>query len=267
MKSLMRRIEPIGLFGCVVARRKGAIFAPILAPNINPTPLNKMPRQSTARSFVFERTAAELRIEQRQETAKCLLVTAMRCRRQKEQVSARIFRNLPKQLKSLLTPEVGADTGVCLIHDHERRTCASEAVAPLFGLNVIQANDGEWVRLEESLRLCQSPFKPSGRGCCDCYSVKIKLAMQLASPLLNQMWRTQDGEPIYLSTIDELTQNEARLYGLTDTYVIRNHQPHRLLAEGHEQWNQLIGAGIKRNPCSRAEWSRPSAKRQAQCFA
>jgi hypothetical protein len=63
MKSLMRRIEPVGLFCCVVARGKGAIFAPILASNIDSTPLNKMPCQSTARRFVFERTAAELRIE------------------------------------------------------------------------------------------------------------------------------------------------------------------------------------------------------------
>jgi hypothetical protein len=84
--------------------------------------------------------------------------------------------------------------------------------------------------------------------------------VQLSSPLFNQMWRTQDGEPVNLSTIDKLTQNEARLYSFTDTYVIRNHEPDRLLAEGHEQWNQLVGAGIKRNACSRAEWSRPSAK-------
>jgi hypothetical protein len=126
---------------------------------------------------------------------------------------------------------------VRLIDDHERRTCAPEAITSLFGLDVIQANDGEWVRLEESLRLCQSPFKPSGRGRRDCHSVKIKLAVQLSSPLFNEMWRTQDGEPVNLSAIDEFTQNEARLYRFTDTYVIRNHQPDRLLAEGHEQWN------------------------------
>jgi hypothetical protein len=58
--------------------------------------------------------------------------------------------------------------------------------------------------------------------------------MQFSSPLFNQMWRTQHSEPVNFSTIDELTQNEARLYGLTNTYVVRNHQPNRLLAERHE---------------------------------
>jgi hypothetical protein len=145
-------------------------------------------------------------------------------------MSVRIFRNLPKQLKSLLTPEVSPNAGMRFVDDHERRTRASEAVSSLFGLDVVQANDGECVRLKERLRLCQSPFKPSGRSRCDRNSVKVELAVQLSCPLLNQMWRTQDGKPINLSTIDKLTQNKASLYCLSDTYVIRNHEADRLLA-------------------------------------
>ena len=71
-----------------------------------------MPRQSTTRSFVFQRTAAELRIEQRQETAKCLLGTAMRRCRQKEQV---VDLDLPQfsEATQIAAAAEGAPTQEC----------------------------------------------------------------------------------------------------------------------------------------------------------
>jgi hypothetical protein len=78
--------------------------------------------------------------------------------------------------------------------------------------------------------------------------------------------RAKDREAIHFATVNQLTQYQAGLNGLSNSDVISNHQPHSGKAEGHEQWDQLIGAGLEGHPRSRTEWSRTAAQRKPQGF-
>ena len=111
-----------------------------------------MPGEPDARGFVFESPAGEARIEQASNRSKAassplcgVAVSNIRWR------SVSSVKSL-QQFKPLLAPLMSTDAGVSFVHDYEVRAGASEALAALVCLDVVEADHGEGVSLKEGLR-------------------------------------------------------------------------------------------------------------------
>ena len=76
-------------------------------------------------------------------------------------------------------------------------------------------------------------------------------------PLLAEMRRADDREALDLATIEQLAGDQPGLDGLADADVVGDQEPHRLLAERHQERHQLVGARLDAEIAEGAE--RPGA--------
>jgi hypothetical protein len=150
-----------------------------------------------------------------------------------------------QKFKPLLASQMCSYTGMCLVYDDELGASACETLAALLGLYIVKANNGIRVRPKQRLRCCECSFKSSGRRGSDSNGINVELGTKLRRPLIDKLRRTKDREAIHFATVDQLTQYQAGLNGLSNSDVIGNHQPHSGKAEGHEQRDQLIGSGLE----------------------
>jgi hypothetical protein len=91
------------------------------------------------------------------------------------------------------------------IDDNEIRAGACEALPTPFGLDVVKADDREWVSVEQGLSEGQAAFQPAGGTRCDGDSFDPETRLEFPNPLLNQMRRAENGERVDLSPIHQLT--------------------------------------------------------------
>jgi hypothetical protein len=169
-----------------------------------------------------------------------------------------------QKFEPLLASQVGSHTGMGLVYDDELGASASETLATLFGLYIVKADNGIRVRPKQRLRCRERSFKSGSRRRGDSNGIYVEFPAKFRRPLIDKLRRTKDRETLYLSTVDQLTQYEAGLNGLSNSHIIGNHQAHCGNAEGHEQRNQLIGARLESYTRGRAEWSCAAAQRKPQ---
>ena len=78
------------------------------------------------------------------------------------------------------------------------------------------------------------------------------------------MRRAEDGEGINLAPVHKFTQNEASFDRFSDADIISDQKARDLQAKRHQQWNELIGSGLKGQLCGRSERTCAAPQRQAQ---
>ena len=52
-----------------------------------------------------------------------------------------------------------------------------------------------------------------------------------------------------IALLQQLGRGQTRLDGLTDAHVVGDQQPDRVLPQRHQQRDELVGAGLHREPC------------------
>jgi hypothetical protein len=72
----------------------------------------------------------------------------------------------------------------------------------------------------------------------------MKLVPQLGLPLIHQVWRTNHGKAGRLTPVAKFTRDERGFNGLADTNIVGDEQPDGILAQGHQERDQLIGTRL-----------------------
>ena len=88
-----------------------------------------------------------------------------------------------------------------------------------------------------------------------------ELAGQLLLPLLGERGAAQHGQAARVALLQQLGRDQAGLDGLADADVVGDQQPDRVLPQRHQQRDELVGAGLDREPGQRPE--RPGAGAEA----
>ena len=211
--------EIVSAFCCLVSR-EDALFAPVPPGDVNAPPLHKMSSKADPCSFALERSLGEFLIEQAQQAIECSLVAAVRRCRKEKQMTLWVFRQPLQQLEPLLTGLVRADAGMGLVDCDKSRTGPRKGVAAPVGLDVVKANHGIGVRVEQRLGRRQPAFEPGCGGGSNRGRVNVKLCFELAGPQLDQMRRAQDREAVGLTSVDQLAQDQPSLYRLADADIV-----------------------------------------------
>jgi hypothetical protein len=151
--------------------RECAIFSPISASDVNALALDQVTRKSNPGRFIVQSTKHEAWIEQPKKSIKCGLIAAVRSGSQEDHVAFRVRSQTPEELKSLLTSLVSAYASVSFVDHHKAWASTSEAVSALVRLNVIEADNREWVGVEQGLGCWEVALKASCRASGDRHSV------------------------------------------------------------------------------------------------
>jgi hypothetical protein len=101
-----------------------------------------------------------------------------------------------------------------------------KGLAPPLGLDVVQADDGEWVGIEQRGARRQVTLQPVGGVGADHDGVDVEALGELALPLLAQVGRAQHGHALDFAAVEQLACNQCAFDGLADTDVVGDQQPH-----------------------------------------
>ena len=191
----------------------------------------------------------------------------MRCGRQQDQPPFRLAGQPPEQSEPLLPALVSAHAGMCLVHDSEVRAGSRKPLPPLFGLDVIEADYGMGVGVEQRLRHRQTALQARGRTRGDRCRVDAEAIIQFVRPLLDQVRRAQHRECIHLSAVHEFAQYEAGLDGFADAHVVGDQQAGYGQAKRHQERHQLVDSRFERQLRGGTEGACAAPQRQPQRIA
>ena len=188
----------------------------------------------------------------------------MRGRGQEDHAPFRVPSQFGQKLETLLLAPLRADARVRFVDDHEVRTAPGEAVATLVGLDVVEADDGEGIGVEQGLGERQAALQPGGGPGRDRGGLDAEAGLQLGDPLIDEMRRAQHGKGIDFAAIHELAQDEAALDCLPDADVVGDEDARRLKPKRHQQGNELVSARLEGQLGRRPERTCSAAEGQAQ---
>jgi hypothetical protein len=192
-------------------------------------------------------------MQETEQVVKGQLVARMWRRRQHQEVSVRALGELAQQLEAPVPRPSAGDGSMRLVHHHHLGAGAQEIVEPAIALDEVEADDGEGIGVEDAHGVRQVALKPRRARCRDGRRSQGKLGLQLGTPLIDQVRRAEDCEPLNLAAVDELAQDEAGLDRLADPDVVRDQQPRGFLAERHHQRGELVGARLEVDPACASE--------------
>ena len=92
--------------------------------------------------------------------------------------------------------------------------------------------------------------------------VDVELVAHLGLPLLGEVRRAEDGEPLDLAPVEQLAGDEQRLDRLADADVVGDQQPDRVQLQRHQQRHELVRARLDGDAAEGAE--RPGARAEAE---
>jgi hypothetical protein len=95
----------------------------------------------------------------------------------------------------------------------------------------------------------------------------VELLGQLFLPLLGQMGRTENGQALDLTAIQEFPGDERSLDSLADADVIGDEQAHRVELERHHQRHELVRPRLHRDAREAAERAGSGASGEPGGFA
>src|SRR5258708_603848 len=98
-----------------------------------------------------------------------------------------------------------------LIHDDELGTGAKELVSTTLALDVVEADDGVRVSREDGLTGREVSLQSTGTGRSDGDSVDVEPVLELSGPLLNEVRRAKDCDPLDFAAVEQLTGDERSL--------------------------------------------------------
>jgi hypothetical protein len=144
----------------------------------------------------------------------------MRCRSQKHDVPIRRLSQAAQQLVSLVATLSRRRARVSLIDDHELWARPKELAPSTVALDVVETDDRVGVCREDALARRQSSLQPTRPGRSDSDGVQVKPPLQLAEPLVDEVWRAQDSHPLNVAAIQQLSRDEPCLDRLPDADVV-----------------------------------------------
>jgi len=257
------RAQIVSTLGRFVAR-EGPLFTPVSPGDVDPAPLHKVAGEANPGGLAFERGAREFVIEQVEQAVERGLVAAVRRRGQQEKVPLPILGQSLQQLEALLAALMRADAGMRLVDHDELWAGPGERLATPVRLDVVEADDGVGMRIEQRLRGGSPRSSRGAEEAVTAAASEVELGVQFAGPLLNQMRRAEDCEAVGLAAIDQLAQDQPRLDGLADTDIVGDQQPHDGQPQGHQQRYQLVGARLECHASGRPERAGAAPERQSQ---
>jgi hypothetical protein len=154
---------------------------------------------------------------------------------------------------------------VRLVDDDKIRACPEKVVAAAFALDVVEANHGKRVNVEDAIARRQIALKPAGARTCYCNRMDLKLLGQLGNPLFDEMGRAEHSQPFDLAAVERLPRNQTALDRLADSDIVGDQDAHRVELQYHQQRHQLIGAWLEPNTAHAAEGARTTTKGKKQC--
>jgi hypothetical protein len=81
----------------------------------------------------------------------------------------------------------------------------------------------------------------------------VKLVPHLRLPLPGQVRRTEDGQPLGITPVEELARDEEGLDRLADAHVVGDEQADRVQPKSHEERDELVGPWLHGDASERAE--------------
>ena len=148
-----------------------------------------------------------------------------------------------------------------LVDDQQIRAAVPELLAEPRALDEVGGHHEVAEPVEERLALQQPAFQPADRTGQHELGVNAELAGQLLLPLLGERGPAEHGQAGRVALLEQLGRGQAGLDGLADANVVGDQHPHRILPQGHQQRDELVGAGFHREPGERPE--RPGAGPEA----
>ena len=221
-------------------------------PDVAAATLHEVSRKPAANAFTpgpvqVRRQVGEVPVEQPQQRAERLLVTAVRRRSHQEDVSSRIGRHAAQQIVTLLAPPArasGEGTAMGFVDDHELRAAMREVLRPLRLLDEVGRHHGERVPFEHRLAHVQVAFQALDGARQYEFGFDVELLCQLPLPLLGQRRRAEHRHAVDLAAIEQLSCDQAGFDGLADAHVVGNQHAHRIELQGHHEGNKLVGPGL-----------------------
>src|SRR5699024_5157911 len=141
---------------------------------------------------------------------------------------------------------------------------ADEVVTVPGRLDEVGGDDDVLVFVEQGLAHVQATLQAGDGGGQQQFGVDVELGAELGLPLVGQGRRTQHGQAGGVPLGQEFGGDQARFDGLADTDVVTDEHAYGRLAQCHEQWHQLVGAGLDGDAGQGTEGARPGAETDAQ---
>src|SRR4051812_8978592 len=107
-----------------------------------------------------------------------------------------------------------------LVNDHAVRARGGKALATLLGLNVVETDHCEGGGLEEALCANKPSFQARCGSRSDRNGSNVELRAKLAYPLVDKMGWTQHAEPLDLTAVEKLAQDQPGFDGFADANVV-----------------------------------------------
>ena len=215
-----------------------------------------------ARRQVFQ--LGEIGTQQAQQVEEGIFIAAVWRSRQQDHVALSVFCEAFEQLVTLLTTLAPLGAGVGFVHDDEFRAEALEGLATAFGLDVVQTDHGEGLRVEDRGAWRQVTLQPVGGAGSHHHGLDVEAFFQFSLPLFAQVGRAQHGHALDFAAVQHFAGNQAALDGLADTHVVGNQQAYGALLHRHQQWHQLVGPGLHRDVAEAAERASATAQLELQ---
>jgi hypothetical protein len=151
---------------------------------------------------------------------------------------------------------------VSLINDHEFRTRTKELAPSTVALDVVQTDDRVGVCRKDALARRQASLQTTRTGRSDTDGVQVKPPLKLTEPLVDEMWRAQNGHSFNVAAIQQFSRDEPCLDRFANANVVRNQQTNWLELQRHQQWHQLVGARLYGDLPEGSERTGTAPKRQ-----
>ena len=175
-----------------------------------------------------------------------------------------------EQFESLLAAPAhaaGQGAAVGFVDDHQFRAAVFEVGGASFRFDEVGRDDGEAVAVEDGDADGEIAFESLDGAAEHDFGVDVELLGQFALPLLGQVRRAEDGEPLDFAAIEQFAGDEHRLDRFADANVVGDEQPDRVELQGHHQRDELVGAGLDGDAGEAAERAGGGAGGQAGRFA
>ena len=144
--------EAVGDFGGFPLREDAAVFPFI---DVRAAALDEVLGKLLAQRFLIASASAgelgELGLEQGQQAVEGFLIAAMRGGGEQHKMAIGIGGKFAQQFEALLARLTSADTGMRFVDDDELGAGADEVVTVPVGLDVIKADHGEGVSMEDRI--------------------------------------------------------------------------------------------------------------------
>ena len=260
--------EPVGDLLRLAAREEVALapFREVGAP-----PLDEVPREAPAETCALRargvRQTLEVRGEQAEEPVEGVVVAAVRGRGEQDEVPRRAAGQALEQLVALVPAAAGRGARMRLVDDHEVGARLDEAVPPLPGLHVVEADDRVRMHREDALARRNPPLQPPRAPGGDGRGADVEANLQLGDPLVHEMRRAEDGGALDVAAVEQLAGDEQGLDGLPDPDVVGDEEAYRVELQRHEQRHELVGARLDRDVSDAPEGSGAAAQREQQRIA